>query len=73
MQRHADDPAPGTDTPRRLPAAVPRVLVWDRAVRAFHWLLAGGMVIAWISGGSGHRIHEITGFGIAEHWHAVAR
>lgn len=42
-----------------------RVLVWDRAVRLFHWLLVAGIVIAWISGGSGHRIHEVTGFGIA--------
>lgn len=40
-------------------------MVWDRAVRAFHWLLVGGIVVAWLSGGSGYRIHEIAGFAIA--------
>ncbi len=41
-----------------------RVLVWDVAIRLFHWLLVAGVVTAWTTGGSGYRIHEIVGGGI---------
>ncbi len=41
-----------------------RVLVWDLAVRVFHWGLVAGIVVAWTTGGSGHRVHETVGFGI---------
>lgn len=37
------------------------VLVWDTATRLFHWGLVAGVAIAWVSGGTGHIVHEIFG------------
>lgn len=42
-----------------------RVLVWDRAVRVFHWLLVAGVAVAWYTSGSGHRVHEFAGSVVA--------
>ncbi len=50
----AGDEAPATSVP-----------VWDTAVRIFHWSLVAGVVTAWISGGSGDRLHEIVGYAVA--------
>jgi cytochrome b/mono/diheme cytochrome c family protein len=41
------------------------VPVWDAAIRIFHWSLVGGVVTAWISGGTGERLHEIVGYAVA--------
>ena len=41
------------------------VPVWDAAVRIFHWSLVGLVVTAWISGGTGERLHEIVGYAVA--------
>jgi cytochrome b len=41
------------------------VPVWDIAVRIFHWSLVLAVAVAWLSGGTGSRIHEITGFTVA--------
>jgi cytochrome b/mono/diheme cytochrome c family protein len=51
--------AAGAEAPA---ASVP---VWDAAVRIFHWSLVAGVVTAWISGGSGDRLHEIVGYAVA--------
>lgn len=39
-----------------------RIPVWDLAVRLFHWLLVIGVVVAWFTGGTGSRFHELAGF-----------
>lgn len=51
--------AAGAEAPA---ASVP---VWDSAVRIFHWSLVAGVVTAWISGGTGDRLHEIVGYAVA--------
>jgi cytochrome b len=38
-----------------------RVLVWDVAVRVFHWGLVAAVAVAWLTGGSGDRLHELAG------------
>ena len=42
-----------------------RVPVWDLAVRIFHWSLVTGVTIAWFTGGTGDRLHEMAGFTVA--------
>lgn len=42
-----------------------RTLVWDSAIRLFHWSLVGLVVTAWFTGGSGARLHEIAGYAVA--------
>jgi cytochrome b/mono/diheme cytochrome c family protein len=46
-------------------ASATSVPVWDAAVRIFHWSLVGLVVTAWISGGTGERLHEIVGYAVA--------
>lgn len=36
--------------------------VWDLPTRLFHWGLAGSVIAAWLSGGSGARLHETIGY-----------
>lgn len=43
----------------------PVVTVWDPFVRLFHWTLAGGLVIAWLSADEWDALHEWTGYLIA--------
>lgn len=42
--------------------STPSVTVWDIAVRVFHWGLVTAVLVAWFTGGSGNRVHEIAGF-----------
>jgi cytochrome b/mono/diheme cytochrome c family protein len=49
----------------RAEAPTTSVPVWDAAVRIFHWSLVGLVVTAWISGGTGDRLHEIVGYAVA--------
>ncbi len=58
-QQPSSAEAVGAEAPT---ASVP---VWDAAVRIFHWSLVGGVVTAWISGGTGDRLHEIVGYAVA--------
>lgn len=44
---------------------VGRAHVWDVAVRLFHWTLVTTVLTAWLTGGSGNRIHEISGSAVA--------
>lgn len=55
----------GDDSPVTAPGRRDRILVWDVAVRVFHWLLVAGVAVAWLSGGTGHRVHETVGFAVA--------
>ncbi|WP_029009114.1 cytochrome b/b6 domain-containing protein [Azospirillum halopraeferens] len=51
--------------PRQEPGATRQVLVWDLPTRAFHWLLAGLVVVAFVSGKRGHMdVHFIVGYAI---------
>lgn len=59
---HGNHPMPSNEQSAVNPPSP--VLVWDVAVRVFHWLLVAGITIAWLTGGTGYRIHEIAGFGI---------
>ncbi len=45
-----------------VPAVTERVPVWDVAVRLFHWALVVSVATAWFTGGTGSRVHEISGF-----------
>ncbi len=56
-------PAPAQAAGAEEPVA--SVPVWDTAVRIFHWSLVAGVVTAWITGGSGDRLHEIVGYAVA--------
>lgn len=47
------------------PGRPSRILVWDVAVRAFHWCLVAGVAFAWLTGGSGSRFHELAGSAVA--------
>lgn len=38
------------------------MLVWDIAVRVFHWSLVAGVLVAWFTGGTSSRFHELSGF-----------
>jgi cytochrome b len=38
--------------------------VWDVPVRVFHWALVACVAVAWTTGGTGSRLHELAGFGI---------
>ncbi len=61
------EPLPSAAQAEVVGAAVPAasVPVWDTAVRVFHWSLVGLVVTAWISGGTGDRLHEIVGYAVA--------
>lgn len=41
------------------------LLVWDVAVRTFHWSLVAAVATAWVTGGGGSRVHEIAGSAVA--------
>ncbi len=41
------------------------VPVWDVAVRLFHWGLVAAVLVSWFTGGSGNRVHEISGSAVA--------
>lgn len=43
-------------------AAANRILVWDPAVRAGHWLLLASIVVAWMTRTGSHEWHEIAGY-----------
>jgi cytochrome b len=47
-ERRADGPGPAAAAPEQAPAPR-RIRVWDPWVRAFHWLLVLGLVLAWYS------------------------
>lgn len=40
------------------------VRVWDRPVRALHWILAGGTAATWTTGQWWHDSHEWLGYGL---------
>lgn len=40
------------------------VRVWDPLVRVFHWSLAGGIALAWITAEESERWHEIIGWAV---------
>ena len=56
---------PGRPVARANAAAPVTVPVWDLAVRLFHWSLVVGVCLAWATGGSGSRVHEIAGCTVA--------
>jgi cytochrome b/mono/diheme cytochrome c family protein len=58
-------PLPPSDESVGAQAPAASVPVWDAAVRVFHWSLVALVVTAWISGGSGERLHEIVGYAVA--------
>ena len=39
--------------------------VWDLPTRLFHWALVVCVVTAWVTGGSGSRLHEAVGYCVA--------
>ena len=47
--------------PAMQPTQEPGVKVWDPFVRLFHWMLAGGIAIAWLSAEEWDALHEWTG------------
>ena len=51
--------------PAMQPTQEPGVKVWDPFVRLFHWMLAGGIAIAWLSAEEWDALHEWTGYLIA--------
>jgi cytochrome b/mono/diheme cytochrome c family protein len=56
------DVAPSPEPSRESGGRVP---VWDVAVRLFHWSLVAAVLTSWFTGGSGNRIHEISGSAVA--------
>ena len=47
------------------PTQGPGVKVWDPFIRLFHWMLAGGIAVAWLSAEEWDALHEWTGYLIA--------
>ena len=57
--------AGATHAPALEPGRQTRTLVWDIAVRVFHWWLVAGVAAAWLTGGTGSRLHELAGSVVA--------
>ncbi len=53
--------AGATHAPALEPGRRTLTLVWDIAVRVFHWCLVAGVAAAWLTGGTGSRFHELAG------------
>lgn len=41
------------------------VKVWDPMVRVFHWSLAAGFLVAWVTADEWDQVHEIAGYCVA--------
>lgn len=39
-----------------------KVTVWDPVVRVFHWVLAGSIVVAWLTSGHPKGLHQWAGY-----------
>jgi cytochrome b len=64
MSEGTDSQPETTTAEHRVPITRRRVVVWDIAVRVFHWSLVAGIALAWSTGGTGSRIHEMMGYGV---------
>jgi len=54
-----------TETNTNGPDAPPKVRVWDRFVRVFHWGLVVAFAIAWLTRHSSETIHYMAGYAAA--------
>jgi cytochrome b len=61
----AGDSARDGAAPASAPGPATKIPVWDIAVRVFHWLLVISVLSSWLTGGTGSRLHELSGSAVA--------
>jgi cytochrome b/mono/diheme cytochrome c family protein len=60
-----EEPKTVTGAPPQPTETGGHVPVWDVAIRLFHWGLVAAVLVSWFTGGTGNRIHEISGSAVA--------